>query len=74
MENKGYYAFTFANLLASELRQVITCAIFSGDTQVSQSLQYSVDTYGNGKSGNLSVLCKAMIAYSDAAKDYFLAL
>ena len=72
-EEKGYYAFTFSGLMASELRQVVTAAVFSGETQVSKSLEYSVDTYGNGKLGDLATLCRAMIAYSDAAKTFFLA-
>ncbi len=71
-ESKGYYSFSFSGLLASELRQVVTATVFAEEEQISKSLQYSVDTYGNGKTGNLSTLCKAMMAYSDAAKAYFL--
>ena len=73
-EGKGYYAFSFADLLAAELRQVVTAAIFSGDRQVSRSLEYSADTYGNNKTGDLATLCKAMVAYSDAARAYFLSV
>ncbi len=62
LESAGYYAFTFSDLLASELRQVVTVAVYAGNEQVSKSLQYSVDTYGNGKTGNLATLCKGMIA------------
>ncbi len=68
----GYYAFSFSGLLASELRQVVTASVYEGEQRVSQSLQYSVDTYGNGKVGALATLCQAMMAYSDAAKAYFL--
>lgn len=70
----GYYAFSFSDLLASELRQVVTAAVYHGDKQVSLSQQYSVETYGNGKTGALETLCRAMIAYSDAAKAYFLSV
>ncbi len=69
---KGHYAFTFSGLMASELRQIVTATVYTGDRPVSRSLQYSVDTYGNGKTGSLAILCKAMVAYSDAAKAYFL--
>ena len=68
---KGYYAFTYSDLLASELRQILTATVYCGETQVSRSLQYSVDTYGVGKKGTLLALCKAMVAYSDSAKAYF---
>lgn len=71
-EAKGYYAFYFDKLLAAELRQVVSAAVYDGDTQVSSTMEYRADSYGNGKNGNLLELCKAMCAYSDAAKSYFL--
>ena len=33
--------------------------------------QYSASTYGNNKTGALKTLCQALMAYSDAARDYF---
>ncbi len=65
------YAFTLDTLLASELREVVSVQIFHGETPVSATLQYSADTYGNNKSGKLLELCKALVAYSDSAKGYF---
>ena len=65
------YAFDFDGLLAAELRSVVDVAVFAGDTQVSSTLRYSADTYGNNKTGTLLELCKALFAYSDSAKDYF---
>jgi hypothetical protein len=65
------YAFEFDGLLAAELRTVVDVAVFAGETQVSSTLRYSADTYGNNKTGDLLTLCKALFAYSDAAKDYF---
>ncbi len=70
-EEKGYYAFTLDTLLAAELRTVISARIYSGNTPVSATLQYSPDTYGNNKTGTLLDLCKALFAYSDSAKAYF---
>ena len=67
----GYYAFTLDSLLAAELRNVLSAQIFAGDTPVSCTLLYSPDTYGNNKTGNLLELCKALFAYSDSAKAYF---
>jgi hypothetical protein len=34
-------------------------------------MKYSVDTYGNGRTGDLLILCQALVAYSDAALNYF---
>ncbi len=65
------YAFTFDGLLAAELRTVLDAAVYEGDTRLSQTLRYSPDTYGNGKTGQLLTLCKALFAYSDTAKAYF---
>jgi hypothetical protein len=70
-EAHGLYAFSFDGLLAAELRTVIEAAIYCGDTQLSQTLRYSPDTYGNNKDGQLLILCKALFAYSDSAKAYF---
>ena len=68
---KNYYAFDFSGLQAAELRTVLSAAVYAGGKQVSPTLQYSVDTYGNGRSGNLLTLCQALVAYSDGARNYF---
>ncbi len=70
-EAHGYYAFTLDALLAAELRSVLSVQIYEGETPVSCTLQYSADTYGNNKKGDLLELCKALFAYSDSAKIYF---
>ncbi len=69
--SKNRYSFSFDGLLAAELRSVVEVAIYEGDTQLSQTLRYSPDTYGNGRTGQLLILCKALFAYSDTAKIYF---
>lgn len=69
--SEGRYAFDFDGLLAAELRTVVDVAVFAGETQVSATLRYSADTYGNNKTGDLLSLCKALFTYSDAAKAYF---
>ena len=68
----GVYVFTLDTLLAAELRAVVSAQIYAGDTPVSCTLQYSPDTYGNNKTGTLLELCKALFAYSDSAKAYFI--
>ena len=65
------YSFTFDGLLAAELRSVVDVAVYQGETQLSRTLRYSPDTYGNNKTGQLLILCKALFAYSDSAKAYF---
>lgn len=67
----GWYSFDFDGLLAAELRSVISVAVFAGNTQISETMSYSADTYGNGKTGTLLTVCKAMIAYSDSALAFF---
>ena len=68
---KNQYAFSFDGLLAAELRAVLSAQVYAGNSPVSATLQYSPDTYGNNKTGTLGTLCKALFAYSDSAKIYF---
>ena len=70
-EAAGLYSFKLDTLLAAELRAVVSAAVYSGETQVSETLCYSADTYGNGKTGTLAELCKALFAYSDSARAFF---
>ncbi len=65
------YCFDFDGLLAAELRQPVTVAVYKGSTRMTGELTYSASTYGNNKTGILLTLCKHLIAYSDSAKAYF---
>ena len=65
------YSFEFDGLLAAELRQPLTVAVYSDSTRLSGTIEYSASTYGTGKQGALKTLCQALMAYSDAAKAYF---
>ena len=69
--NESYYCFNFDGLLAAELRQVVSVAVYNGNERLSSVLQYSADTYGNNKTGTLLTLCKSLFAYSDSALAYF---
>ena len=51
---------------------MISAQVYIGDQPASVTLRYSPDTYGNNKTGALGELCKALFAYSDSAKAYFL--
>ena len=68
---RQWYAFNFAGLRAAELCSVLSAAVYEGDTQVSPTIQYSVDTYCSNKTGILGDLCKALIAYADSAEAFF---
>ena len=70
-EAANYYSFDFDGLRAAELRAVVSAAVYANGKQVSPTLQYSPDTYGNNKTGDLLVLCQALMAYSDSALGYF---
>ena len=66
------YSFTFYGLLASELRTIVDVAIYEGNTQLSETLRYSAESYA-AKTGTtaLAALTKALFAYSDSAKAFF---
>ena len=67
----NYYSFDFDGLLAPELRTVMSAVVYAGDTRVSETMEYSVDSYGNGRTGTVLTLVQAMIAFADSAKVYF---
>ncbi len=69
--SRNLYAFDFDYLRATELRSPLLIEVRHNDTTVSQTLEYSVDTYGNGKTGDILSLMQAVMAYSDSAKAYF---
>lgn len=67
----GRYSMDFDGLLAAELRTVVSARIYAGETCLTSTMEYSVDTYGANKTGTLGTLCRALMAYSDCAKAYF---
>lgn len=72
MGDTAVYEFTFSELAAAELRNAVCVTIYNGDNEpISPDLIYSADTYGNGKTGALGEVCKALFAYSDSAKAFF---
>ena len=69
--SKKQYMFVIDQLSAPDLRAVLSCRVYAGDVAVSQTMEYSADTYGNGKTGALLELCKALFAYVDKTESYF---
>ena len=68
---KNFYAFTVDTLLATEMRSELTMALYEGETQISMTQVYSVESYCAKRTGALAELGKSLLAYSDAAKAYF---
>ncbi len=60
------YVIGIETIPISELRTPMEVRVMKGDIPVSNTLVYSISSYGNGKTGTLRTLCKALMAYSDS--------
>lgn len=69
--SRNFHVFDFDGLLSAEMRSVLSAAVYEGDTQLSPTMEYSIDTYGKGKTGMLLIVTQAMVAYGDSAKAFF---
>ena len=56
---------------AKDLRQMITGALYTGDTQVSDSISFSFECYATNASASEQNICNAILNYCDAAKALF---
>ncbi len=70
-ETSGRYAVECDTLAAKQMRTLVTAAVYHGDTQISRSVQYSIESYAANAQGETAELCKAMMAYGDAANAFF---
>ncbi len=67
------YGFTFSELAIANLRSSVCVTVYDTENRpLSADLIYSADTYGNGKTGTLGDVCRALFAYSDSAKQYYM--
>lgn len=68
-----HYSITFEDLATVNLRVPLELQIVetSGNVPVSNTMYYSISSYGNGKTGALLTLCQALMAYSDSTRAYF---
>lgn len=67
-----YYA-DFGGLNPAQMREVISFTAYNGDTAVSRTMQYSIETYAYrmlNHSEELKLLLESMIKYGDATKAY----
>ena len=56
---------------AKDLRQMVTGALYSGDTQVSDSVSFSFECYAVKAAASEENICAAILNYCDAAKELF---
>ena len=70
-EASNRYAFNFNGLLAAELRVVMRTTVYEEETQISETMTYSIDAYGNSRTDTILTLVQVMITYSDSAKSFF---
>lgn len=70
----GMHFVYFNGLTADQLRQKVYLTVYAGDTPVSNTVCYSVESYAYDKQNStimgLSDLVKAMMRYSDSAYSY----
>ena len=70
-DENQYYAY-FNGLSARQMRDVVYVTIYEGDTAISNTLTYSIETYAFNKQNEARVgdLVKAMLRYGDSAAAY----
>ncbi len=75
-DDQGRYYADFGKLNPAQMREVINFTVYNGDTAVSLTLQYSIESYVCSKLNNaessdaLKALVESMIMYGDATKKY----
>ncbi len=71
-ESTGRYYVDFGGLHAGQMRQCVYVTVCDGDTAISNTLRYAIESYAYKYAGNetypaLAALVKAMMRYGDAA-------
>ena len=74
-EEGNYYYVDFGELHAGQMRECIYATVYSGDTAVSHTLRYSIESYAASFANNaeypvVAELVKAMMRYGDAAYNF----
>ncbi len=69
----GYYVY-FDGLKARQMRETVYITVYRGDTAVSNTVSYSIESYAyakqNDSNENLTALLEAMMKYGDSADNY----
>ena len=72
-KDRQYYAY-FSGLSARQMRESVFVTVYEGDTRVSNTLRYSVETYAFNKQNDTNVkladLVKTMMRYGISAENY----
>ncbi len=72
VKQEGYYCVYFNGLNATQMSEVVNATVYKGDTAVSETLTYSIESYAAAKKdstdANLVALLKAMMNYGDSAR------
>ena len=68
----GQYYVYFSGLSARQMREVVSVTVYEGDTAVSNTLEYSIETYAckTQNVARLGDLVLAMMRYGDSAAAY----
>ena len=68
-EKPARYYIDFDGLYANQMSEVLYATIYEGETPVSNTLQYSIETFvARNYGGNDGPLIKAMLKYGDSAR------
>ncbi len=76
VDEKGRLVVTFDKLSAVNMRTPVTFTVYQGDTAVSGTATYSIESYAASKIGNSATdaklvgILKAMMRYGDSAYNY----
>ena len=66
----GRYYFYFDNMNMHQIDEVFTFTVMQGETPVSETLSYSVQSYANFATGAEADLVKSLVAYGRSAYTY----
>ena len=74
-EANNYYYVDFGELHAGQMRECIYATVYNGETAVSHTLRYSIESYAASFAANttyptVAELVKAMMRYGDAAYNF----
>ena len=71
-EETKTYAVRYDGLLSTQMRTLVSAAVYEGDARVSKTVEYSIESYGMRTADpNTRQLCLAMLAYGDSADEFF---
>ena len=71
---EGAYVASFSAFNAAQMSEIVDVTVYEGDTAVSNTYRYSIESYAFAKQGdenaNLASLVKFMMKYGNSAKAY----